>query len=429
MKVSTEKRDNNEVVLTVEENAQKLDEGIKRAYKALANRIEVPGFRKGKTPPHILERRLGKSYITEEAFDIIYPKLVGEAIKESGTHPVTRPELNVVTLEEGKDLNFTLTFTDLPEVTLGEYKGLKIPREEVAVSDEAVDEQLKTFQKRKAKMFDAPDGSAVEKGDFITLDFEGFMNGEPFEGGQAKDCPLEIGSGNFIAGFEDQLVGAKIGEELDINVTFPEDYHAENLAGKPAVFKCTVHTIKRQELPPLNDELVKEVSKFTTVDELRADVRKNLEIAAKRNVEAKRNAEAVKQAVDNASVEIPPVLIENRVDALVENMTTSIKQRGLDVDTYLEYTDTDMTKVREEFKEKALNDVKSELVLDKVAKTEDLKLSSEEIAVGLAEMAVRFGTNVKQVSKALREADKYDDFLVNLLNQKAVKFIVDSTVE
>lgn len=429
MKVSTENLDNSGVVLTIEEDAATLSGGIKKAYKSLADKVNIPGFRKGKTPPKILEQRLGKAYIVNEAFNILMPKLVTAALDETKSRPVTRPQVEIIKLEDGQDFSFKVSFTNMPQVTLGEYKGLKIKKEVAAVTDDDVDKQLLVFQKRQGKMLDAPEGDKVANGDFITLDFEGFTDGEPFEGGKSKDYPLEIGSGSFIPGFEDQLIGMGINEEKDINVTFPEDYHSKDLAGKPAVFKCTVHTIRRQELAPLDDELAKAVSKFQTLDELRADVRKNLETTAERKAEADRNAKAIDKAVEGMTVEIPPVMIDNRVDALVNDLELRVKSQGLSLDSYLEYSHTDLVKVREEYRIKAAQDVRTELMLDAVAQKEELKLTAEDINKGLAVMSLQFGTTPQEVVKALKESDRYENFLANQLNQKAAEFIFANIVD
>lgn len=285
MKVTAENGENQQVTLTIEIEAAEVTKAVNKAAKRLANRVNIPGFRKGKAPRIIVERHVGTDALMQEAFDLIAPQAFDNALKEQKIEPVTRPNIDIVTLEDGKDLVFKATVTPRPEVKLGDYKGLKVEKQVAEVKDEDVEKQIKNFQDRQGKMVDAPEGAAVENGDFTTLNFEGFVDGTPFEGGKGEDYPLQIGSGSFIPGFEDQLVGAKIGEEKEVNVTFPEEYHSKDLAGKAAMFKCTIKSIKRKELPEINDELAKKVSKFDTLDELKADIRKNLEENAERKAE------------------------------------------------------------------------------------------------------------------------------------------------
>ncbi len=265
MKVTVENGENQQVTLTIEVEAAEVNKAVDQACKRLANRVSIPGFRKGKAPRMIVERHVGKDAVLQEAFDIVAPKALSKAFDEQKIDPVTRPSVDIETLEEGKDLVFKATVTPRPEVKLGDYKGLNVPKNEVSITDEDVEKQLKTFQDRQGKLVDAPEGAEVKDGDFTTLDFKGFVDGEAFDGGEGKDYPLQIGSNSFIPGFEDQLVGAKIGEERDVNVKFPEEYHAKELAGKDATFKCTIRSIKTKELPAIDDELAKKVSKLLLI--------------------------------------------------------------------------------------------------------------------------------------------------------------------
>ena len=263
MNVTTENIENQQVVLTIEEDAAELDKALKRAVKRISNEVSIPGFRKGKAPRKIVERHVGKDALMEEAFGLLAPKAFDNALEQEKIVPVSRPKTEVVTLEEGKNVVFKVTVTPEPEVKLGQYKGLEIEKDKAEVSDEDVDKQVENLRNRQAKMVDAPEGAEVKNGDFTTLDFKGFVDGEAFDGGEGKDYPLQIGSNSFIPGFEDQLVGAKIGEEREVKVTFPEEYHAEDLAGKDAVFKCTIRSIKNRELPELDDEFAKKASTFS----------------------------------------------------------------------------------------------------------------------------------------------------------------------
>lgn len=429
MKVSAEKIENQQVVLTIEVEAEEVKKAEDRACKRVANRVNIPGFRKGKAPKHVVERQVGKAYVMEEAFELIYPKAFADALKEQELEPVTRPDVDIVTLESGKDLVFKATFTNRPEVKLGEYKGLKVEKNVKEITDEDVDKQLSNFQDRQGKMVDVPEGSVVENGDFTTLDFKGFVNDEPFDGGEGKDYPLQIGSGSFIPGFEDQLVGAKVDEEKEVNVTFPEEYHAKELAGKPAVFKCTVRSIKRKELPPLDDELAKKVSTFQTLEELKADIRKNLQENAERVAENEQKKKAIEMATENITVELPSVMIDNRVDSMVQELSMRIEQQGMKMEQYLQYAGTDISKIREDYRETAEQNVKTDLMLEEVAKAENIKVEAEDLDAEVAAMAAAYGATPKQVQKIIAEQGRLSDFTYTVLHKKTSQFIIDNIAQ
>jgi trigger factor len=425
MKVSAEKIENQQVVLTIEVEAAEVNKAEDRACKRIAGRVNIPGFRKGKAPKKVVEGHVGKEYIMDEAFDLIYPKAFADALKEQELEPVTRPDVDVVTLESGKDLVFKVTFTNRPEVTLGEYKGLNVEKKVAEIKDEDVDKQLSNFQDRQGKLVDVPEGTAVSDGDFTTLDFKGFVDNEPFEGGEGKDYPLQIGSKSFIPGFEDQLIGAKIGEEKEINVTFPEDYHAEALAGKPAVFKCTIRSIKHKELPPIDDELAKKVSTFQTLEELKADIRKNLQENAERVAENEHRTKVIEMATNNITVDIPPVMIDNRVNTMVQEMAMRIEQQGLNMEQYLQYAGTDIAKIREEYRETAEKNVKTDLMLEEVAKAENIKVEAADLDAEVAAMAAAYGATPKQVRKIITEQGRLADLTYTVLHKKTMQFIID----
>ena len=425
MKVSAEKIENQQVVLTIEVEAAEVSKAEDRACKRIAGRVNIPGFRKGKAPKKVVEGHVGKEYIMDEAFDLIYPKAFADALKEQELEPVTRPDVDVVTLESGKDLVFKVTFTNRPEVTLGEYKGLNVEKKVAEIKDEDVDKQLANFQDRQGKLVDVPEGTAVSDGDFTTLDFKGFVDNEPFEGGEGKDYPLQIGSKSFIPGFEDQLIGAKIGEEKEVNVTFPEDYHAEALAGKPAVFKCTIRSIKHKELPPIDDELAKKVSTFQTLEELKADIRKNLQENAERVAENEHRTKIIEMATNNITVDIPPVMIDNRVNTMVQEMAMRIEQQGLNMEQYLQYAGTDIAKIREEYRETAEKNVKTDLMLEEVAKAENIKVEAADLDAEVAAMAAAYGATPKQVRKIITEQGRLADLTYTVLHKKTMQFIID----
>lgn len=377
----------------------------------------------------IVERHVGKDAVLQEAFDLVAPKALNEAFDEQKIEPVTRPNVDIVTLEEGKDLVFKATVTPRPEVKLGEYKGLKVEKAAVNITDEDVDKQLKTFQDRQGKLVDAPEGAEVKDGDFTTLDFKGFVDGKAFDGGEGKDYPLQIGSKSFIPGFEDQLIGAKIGEERDVNVKFPEEYHAKELAGKDATFKCTIRSIKTKELPAIDDELAKKVSKFQTLDELKADIRKNLEENAERTAENDQKSAAIEMATNNITVDIPAVMIDNRVTAMIQEMAMRLEQQGMKLEQYLQYAGTDIAKLREQYRETAEKNVKTDLMLEEVAKAENIKVEGKDLDAEVAAMAAAYGATPQQVQKIIKEQGRIGDLAASVLRKKTAQFIIDNIAE
>ena len=426
MKVTKEKLDNYELALTIEIEADKLVKAKKTACKNLANRYNFPGFRKGKAPQHIVEQQLGKEYVMEEAADILIQETASEALKEEGITPVTEMKPEVITNEEGKDFVFKVTFTPYPEVKLGEYKGLEIEKKVEEVTDEDVDKQLEVMRDHHATLVDTDENAVVEDGDFITLDFEGFIDDEPFEGGVGKSHPLTIGSGTFIPGFEEGLIGTKVNEERDINVTFPEDYHSQEFAGKDATFKCKVLSIKHRELPELNEEFVKKVSKFETVEDFKADIKKNMESAAKHRAEEKQHRDAIEKAAENITVDIPPVMIENRISQLINELSLQLQTRGMTFESYLQYTGYDMDHLRESYKESAEKDVRDDLLLEAVAKQENIEVDQKEVEYEIAVMAATYRVTPKQIVKILKENRQLSAISSNVRRRKAMQFIIDN---
>ena len=429
MKVTAEHGENREVTLTIEVDQDNLEQATDGAAKRLAGRVNIPGFRKGKAPRKIVENFVGKEAILQEAFESVAQKAFDEALTEQNMEPVTRPEIDIVTLEEGKDVVFTAKFTQRPEVTLGEYKGLKVEKPAVSVSEEDIDRQIEGMRQHQGTLIDAPADAAVKKDDFTTLDFEGFVDGTPFEGGKAEDYPLQIGSGSFIPGFEDQLLGAKVGEEREAHVTFPEDYHAENLKGKAAVFKCTVRSIKSRELPELDDAFAKKASKFETLAELREDIRKNLQEGAERQAENERRTKAIDMATDNCTMEIPPVMVENRITAMIQEMAMRLEQQGMSLEQYLQYAGLDMARIRDEYRETAEKNVRTDLMLEEVAKAEDIKVEGRDLDQEVYAMALSYGATPKQVQKIIKEQGRVSDLAATVLRKKTAQFIVDNITE
>lgn len=429
MNVTTEKIENHKVVLTIEVPAEELDKGIKAACKSLANRVNIPGFRKGKAPRRILEMNIGKEAILDEAFERVAQKAFEEALKQENLDPVDRPQVDDVTLEEGKDVVFKATITPVPEVTLGEYKGLKVAKDAVEVKDEQVEEQVKNILNHHAKMVDAEEGATVANDDFITLDFKGEVDGVAFAGGKGKDYPLQIGSHSFIDTFEDQLVGLKVGEEKDVNVTFPEEYHAKDLAGKAAVFHCKINSIKHKEMPELTDEFVKASTSYESIEDMKAKLRENIEKNAQREADTKRRNEILKQATDNITVDIPEVMVENRVSNMIQELSVNLENQGMNLDAYLKYANMDMAKLREQYKESAAIAVKTDLMLDAVAKAEDIKVENADINAEIALLAATYGTTPQEVSKIIKKNHSIGNLVATVLHKKAANFIIDSAVE
>jgi len=426
MKVTAEHGENREVTLTIEVEQDKLEKASEGAAKRISARVNIPGFRKGKAPRRIVENFVGKDAILQEAFEGLAQKAFEDALTEQNMEPVTRPEIDIVTLEDGKDVVFTAKFTQRPDVQLGAYKGLAVPKEEVTVADEDIDRQIEGMRQHQGTLVDAPADAAVKNDDFVTLDFEGFVDGAAFEGGKGEDYPLQIGSGSFIPGFEDQLIGAKVGEERDVNVTFPEEYHAENLKGKDAVFKCKIRSIKSRELPELDDAFAKKASKFETLAELREDVRKNLLAAAERKAETERRSKAIDMATDHCTMEIPPVMVENRITAMIQEMAMRLEQQGMSLEQYLQYAGLDIGKIREDYRETAEKNVRTDLMLEEVAKAEGIKVEGSDLDREVYAMAISYGATPKQVQKIIKEQGRVSDLAATVLRKKTAQFIVDN---
>lgn len=427
MKVTTKKIENYETELTVEFEVADVEKAKKQAAKTLSERVSIPGFRKGKAPLHILEQTYGKGYILDEASEILVQKAAQDCIKMFSLVPVTQMIPKVVTLEDGKNFVFTLTFTPYPEVKIGEYKNLEAEKVVEPVTDEDVEKRLNEMREHHANMVDAAEGDTVQDGDFITLNFEGSVDGEKFEGGSAEDYPLTIGSHSFIDNFEDQLIGAKVGEEREIKVTFPEDYHVKTLAEKPAIFKCKINTIKHKELPALDDEFAKKASKFETLAELKAELRKNLETAADRRALRDQQEKVVEKAVENMTVDVPPVMIENRITALIDQFSAQLQMQGMKIEQYMSMSGTDMDKMREDYRETAEKNLLEDILLEEIARKENLQATDEEWNMELAYMAMMYRVNPKQLYKILKDNGQLSQVRTNILRRKARELIIQNS--
>ena len=426
MKIETKDIENYERELTIEFDSDELAKSKKNAAKRLADRVSIPGFRKGKVPVQILEQHVGKEALLDEAADLLINQGASDAVKMFNLFPVTEMKPKIISCEDGKGLVYTLTFTPYPEIKLGEYKNLDVEKVIEPVTDEQVNDQLEHIRGHHAVMTDAEEGAQVADGDFITLDFSGTVDGKKFDGGTAEDYPLEIGSHSFIDNFEEQLIGLKVGEEKDVNVTFPEKYQVKDLADKPAVFHCKINSIKHRELPELNDDFAKKASRFETLDEFKSDLRKNLESQAERRAENVLQEELLNKAVENMTVDVPPVMIENRITHMIEEFTLQLQTQGGDIDKYLSSAGMDMDKLREDYRESAKQHLLEDMLLEEVAKVEDLKVNKAEMDFEIQMMAMMYSAPAKQIEKILKENRQMSGIAANVLRRKAMQFIYDN---
>lgn len=426
MNVKMEKIENNIVKLEITVGAEKFNEAMKKAYAKNAKNFNISGFRKGKAPMNIIKKYYGEGVFFEDAINFCCDDTYPAAVKENSIEPVDYPQIDIVQIGEGKDFIYTASITVKPEVELGMYKGVEVNEVKYEVADEAIENQLKSMQEKNARVETKEDG-IIEKGNLAVIDFKGFIDEVAFEGGEGNDYELEIGSGTFIDTFEDQLVGAKVGEEKEVNVKFPEEYGREELNGKPAMFKVTVKEIKVKELPALDDEFAKEVSEFDTIEEVKADIRKKMEEANELRAKNEFEEAVINAVVDNAKVEIPAVMIEKEVENMLKDLEMRLKYQGLDLDTYYQYTNSSEEKVKEYMKETADKRVKTELVLEKIAKTENVEAAEEEVLAKATELAKQYGeADVEKTAELLVSAQ--GAFLkTDIVNEKVVKLLVDNS--
>ena len=405
MTATWEKKEGNVGLLTVTVPAEKVNKALDKAFKKVVKQINVPGFRKGKVPRPIFEQRFGVEALYQDAVDILLPEAYGEAIEETGIKPVDQPEVNVTQIEKGKDFEFEATVTVEPEVELGDYKGLEIEKQETELTDEELQESIDHSLSHLADMVVKEDG-VVENGDTVNIDFSGSVDGEAFEGGQAEKYDLEIGSGSFIPGFEEQLEGLKTGEEKDVVVTFPEEYHAEELAGKEATFKTKINEIKFKEVPELDDEIANELdSEANSVDEYKENLRKRLAEQKETNAENVEKEEAINKATENAKIDIPQAMINTELDRMVQEFAQRIQQQGLDLQTYFQISGQDESQMREQMKGDAEQRVKTNLTLIAIADAENIEVSEEDIDKELEKMSSQFNLSVEDIKNTLGNTD------------------------
>ncbi|MCY8106453.1 trigger factor [Bacillus mojavensis] len=423
MSVKWEKQEGNEGVLTVEVDAKTFKTALDDAFKKVVKQVSIPGFRKGKIPRGLFEQRFGVEALYQDALDILLPVEYPKAVEEAGIEPVDRPEIDVEKIEKGESLIFTAKVTVKPEVKLGEYKGLGIEKDDTAVTDEDVQNELKALQERQAELVVKEEG-AVEEGNTVVLDFEGFVDGEAFEGGKAENYSLEVGSGSFIPGFEDQLVGLEAGAEKDVEVTFPEEYHAEDLAGKPAVFKVKIHEIKAKELPELDDEFAKDIDEeVETLAELTEKTKKRLEEAKENEADAKLREELVLKASENAEIDVPQAMIDTELDRMLKEFEQRLQMQGMNLELYTQFSGQDEAALKEQMKEDAAKRVKSNLTLEAIAKAENLEVTDEEVDAELSKMAEAYNMPVENIKQAIGSTDAMKE---DLKVRKAIDFLVEN---
>lgn len=422
----TVERVENEATLKITAPAAEVNAGHKKAVQKIADQANIPGFRKGKAPRAIIEMHYGKEAVKQEAFEIVANKAYSEALDQEKLIPVSDPKVEESTFEEGKDMELTIKVTLKPEPELGEYKGLHVEKKEVEVTDEQVDAQIKDMMGRDAKMVVAEEGAVIEKGDFAIIDFAGTVDGEPFSGGEGKGYPLEVGSNSFIPGFEDQLVGLSKGDSTDVEVTFPEDYFVKDLAGKEAIFKVNIQDVKRKELPELNDEYVASKTDFKTVEELRANYKERMQKAAEANAKAEYEHELIDLAVANAKFSVPEIMIEDKISQMVEEMKMSLESRKMSLDMYMQYTGLDMAKIRENQRPVAEENVKTDLVLDAIAKAEDIQVDMADVDAEIAAISAQHGASPEEVKKIIKGNGTMGLLLANILRRKAAHVVIDS---
>ena len=421
MSLQVENMEKNMAKLTIEVSAEELEKAIQGAYLKQRNKISVPGFRKGKVPRQMIEKMYGVGIFYEDAANALIPTAYGKAYDECELDIVSQPKVEVVQLEKGKPFIFTAEVAVKPEVTLGEYKGLSVDKVSNRVTAKEIDAKLEEEQKKNARTVVVED-RAVQDGDEVVLDFEGFVDGVAFEGGKGENYPLTIGSGSFIPGFEEQLIGAEAEKEVEVNVTFPEEYHSEDLAGKAAVFKCTVHEIKAKELPELDDEFAAEVSEFDTLDAYKADIKAKIKEQKIADGNRKKEDQAVEKAVANATMEIP------EVNQMAQDFAQRIQQQGLSMEQYFQFTGMTAESMMEELRPQAVKRIETRLVLEAIAKAENIEITDERIDEELAKMAEAYKMEVEKLKEFMGENEK-EQMKMDLAVQDAVTFLVDNAVE
>ena len=427
MSLQVEKLEKNMAKLTIEVSAEDLEKAMQAAYQKAKGRITLPGFRKGKAPRKMIEQMYGKGIFLEDAANALIPEHYSKALEECDLEIVSQPEIDVTQAEPGKAFIFTAEVAVKPEVTLGEYKGVEVPKSETEVTDEDVDAELKKEQEKNSRTVTVEDRGA-ENGDITTIDFEGFVDGEAFEGGKGTDYPLTLGSNSFIPGFEDQLVGSRAGDHVEVKVTFPEEYQAKELAGKEAVFQCDVKKVEAKELPDLDDDFAQDVSEFDTLAEYKEDVKKNL--TEKKAEDARRAKEdaAVDKVIENAQMDIPEAMIETQTRQMLDDFARRMQSQGLSMEQYFQFTGQSVDKMMEDMKPQALKRIQTRLVLEKIAEVENIQPTEEEVNEEISKMAEMYKMEADKLKDLIGE-NEMEQMKKDMAVQKAVTLVADAAVE
>ena len=423
MSAKWEKQEGNQGVLTIEVDADTVNNGLDAAFKKVVKQVNVPGFRKGKMPRGMFEKRFGVESLYQDALDVILPEAYAKAVEETGIQPVDRPDIDIEQMEKGKELIFKATVTVKPEVKLGEYKGLEVEKMDTEVTSEDVENELKSLQEKQAEL--AVKEGAAENGDTVVIDFEGFVDGEAFEGGKAENYSLELGSGSFIPGFEEQLVGLEAGAEKEVEVSFPEEYHAAELAGKPAVFKTKLHEIKAKELPELDDEFAKDADEeVESLDQLREKIQKRLEESKKNEADQTLRDTLVEKASENAEMDIPDAMVDTEVDRMMQEFEQRLQMQGMNLDLYFQFSGQKEEDLRGQMKEDAAKRVRTNLTLEAIADAENLEISDEEAEEEVNKLAEQYNMAADNIKQAL---GGLDNLKADLKIRKAVEVLVDNS--
>ncbi len=425
MEIQKNELEGNKVELEVEMEPEKVNEALEQAYKKVVKDIDISGFRKGKVPRKVLEARYGKEVLHKDALDILIPQGYSEALEEKGIEPIDQPDIKDYNIEEDEPFTFTAEVEVKPDVELGEYKELGIEKEDAEVTEEEIEAEIDKARNQHSQLVSI-DKEIVEEGDFVIIDFEGKKDGEKFPGGSAEEYSLEIGSNKFIPGFEEQLVGAEVGEELEINVTFPEDYNAEDLAGEEVVFDVEVKEIKEKQLPELDDEFAKEVSDYNTFKEYKESVQKNLQESKEERTEREYENKLIETASENAEVDVPAKMVEEELDKMYQNFAQSVSQQGMDVEDYLDYMGTDEEGWREQNREAAQSRTRSNLILETIAEKEGIEISEDEIEEQIDEIAENNDQDPEQIKAFLQMQGQLEGLKDGLKMQKTIEYLKEN---
>ncbi|MGN0404818.1 MAG: trigger factor [Bariatricus sp.] len=426
MSLQVERLEHNMAKLTIEVSAEELEGALQKAYQKQRGKISVPGFRKGKVPRQLIEKMYGPEIFYDDAANALIPEAYAKAYDESGLEIVSQPKIDVTQIEKGKAFIFTAEVAVKPEVTLGQYKGIEVDSFSTEVTAEEVDAKLAEEQNKNARTITV-EGRPVQDKDEVVLDFEGFVDGVAFEGGKGENYPLTIGSGSFIPGFEEQLIGVETEQEVEVKVTFPEDYHAEDLKGKDAVFKCTVHEIKAKELPELDDEFASEVSEFDTLEEYRADVEKKLKEEKESTGKRAQEDQAVNAIVANAEMDLPEAMIETEARQMVDSFAQRLQQQGLTFEQYMQFTGMTVDKMTEEMRPQAEKRIKTRLVLEAIVNAENIEVSDERLDEEVAKMAEAYGMEADKLKEYMGDREK-EQMKLDMAVQDAITFVVENAV-